>query len=202
MPPPPSDLPIIALTMGDPAGVGPEICLRALADSPLLQECQLRVFGSQEILQRAAESTGLTYHQDDRLIDIPNVNISAVVAGTVTAATGAASYAYIQAAIDAALAKDVAAVVTAPINKEALHMAGFPFPGHTEMFATRSQSDRWCMMQYSDIITCTFVTVHVGYAEVPALLTKERILEVIQLTHESLIRIRGKQPRIVVCGLN
>ena len=76
----------------------------------------------------------------------------------------------------------MAAVVTAPINKEALHAAGIHFPGHTEIFAQRTATTRWCMMQYSEEITCSFVTVHVGYAEVPALLTQARILEVIQLT--------------------
>ena len=88
------------------------------------------------------------------------------------------------------------------VRIERLRDAGIPYPGHTEIFAERSSSDRWCMMQYSEPITCTFVTVHVGYAEVPALLTKERILEVIELTHESLTKIEGKAPHIVVCGLN
>ena len=189
--------------MGDPAGVGPEICLQALADPSLASECQLRVYGHREILDRVAEATGLPFQRDDdRVIDFPNIDVSNVIAGVADATTGAASHVYIQAAIDAALAGDIAAVVTAPINKEALHAAGIPFPGHTEIFASRSSSDRWCMMQYSEAITCTFVTVHVGYAEVPALLTQERILEVIELTHEGLTKIERKPPKIVVCGLN
>ena len=81
-------------------------------------------------------------------------------------------------------------------------MAGIPYPGHTEMFAARSHSERWCMMQYSEILTCTFVTVHVGYAEVVSHLPTERILEVIELSAEGLERIRGQRPRIAVCGLN
>jgi 4-hydroxythreonine-4-phosphate dehydrogenase len=120
----------------------------------------------------------------------------------VNAQTGQASYEYIQRAIDAALDGSVAAVTTAPINKKALHMASIPFPGHTEMFAARAGSTRWCMMQYSKAITCTFVTVHVGYSEVPNLLTKERILEVIELSAENLHRIRQRKPKVVVCGLN
>src|SRR5690606_11890635 len=76
------------------------------------------------------------------------------------------------------------------------------FPGHTEIFASRTNAQRACMMQYSEVITCTFVTVHCGYHEVPGLLTTERIREVIDLTADALIRIRGRKPRLLVCGLN
>jgi 4-phospho-D-threonate 3-dehydrogenase / 4-phospho-D-erythronate 3-dehydrogenase len=93
-------------------------------------------------------------------------------------------------------------VSTAPLNKEAMHAAGINFPGHTEIFAARTNAARSCMMQYSEEITCTFVTVHVGYREVPALLTKERILDVIELTAAALKRLRQRDPQIVVCGLN
>jgi 4-hydroxythreonine-4-phosphate dehydrogenase len=88
------------------------------------------------------------------------------------------------------------------LNKEALNAAGVKFPGHTEIFAHRTGAEHWCMMQYSEEITCTFVTVHCGYAEVPRLLTTKRILEVIELTSDGLRRIRGRSPVIVVCGLN
>jgi 4-hydroxythreonine-4-phosphate dehydrogenase len=105
-------------------------------------------------------------------------------------------------AIDAALAGQVAAVSTAPLNKEAMSLGGIKFPGHTEIFAARTNAARSCMMQYSEEITCTFVTVHVGYAEVPALLTQERILDVIELTAAGLERIRCRKPKLAVCGLN
>jgi 4-hydroxythreonine-4-phosphate dehydrogenase len=116
--------------------------------------------------------------------------------------TGRASYGYIQAAMDAALAGEVAAVSTAPINKEAIHAAGVPFPGHTEMFAARTNAPRSCMMQFSPELTCTFVTVHVGYAEVPGLLTTARVLEVIELTAETMQKLHGRPAKLVVCGLN
>jgi 4-hydroxythreonine-4-phosphate dehydrogenase len=122
--------------------------------------------------------------------------------GTTCAATGNAAFQYVNRAIDDALAGRVDAVTTAPLNKEAMHMAGFHFPGHTEIFAMRTDAARSCMMQYSEEITCSFVTTHCGYAEVPALLTVERILDVIELTAASLLRIRGRAPKIVVCGLN
>ncbi len=205
----------IAITMGDPAGVGPEICLRALADVELNNECQMIVFGDADVLERCASATGLaaprlvlgvndSFESMDAscVIDLQCIDAEHVVIGEVTAASGRASYDYIETAIEAALAGKVDAVTTAPINKEAFRSAGIHYPGHTEIFAERAASDRWCMMQFSPEITCTFVTVHVGYAEVPKLLTIERVLETIELTAESLTVIHGRNPRLVVCGLN
>jgi 4-hydroxythreonine-4-phosphate dehydrogenase len=136
------------------------------------------------------------------IVDLGLISLADFQPGLISAGTGRASYNYFNCAIDAALAHQVSAIVTAPINKEALHLAGIGYPGHTEILATRTHASRVCMMQYSDEITCTFVTVHVGYREVPALLTKERILEVIELTAEALERIRGRRPTLAVCGLN
>jgi 4-phospho-D-threonate 3-dehydrogenase / 4-phospho-D-erythronate 3-dehydrogenase len=130
------------------------------------------------------------------------VDGESVQAGVVSAATGRAGFTYVERAIEAALAGEVAAVSTAPLNKEAMHAAGIEYPGHTEIFADRTKAPRSCMMQYSEEITCTFVTVHVGYRDVPRLLTKERILDVIELTAEGLASLRGRQPKLVVLGLN
>ncbi|MDG1890624.1 MAG: 4-hydroxythreonine-4-phosphate dehydrogenase PdxA [Verrucomicrobiota bacterium] len=209
--------PVIAITMGDPSGVGPEICLKALNNPKLLRVCSPIVFGDVDVLKQCAKRLGLAWtcsvlnqrdpeqlhHVDGpTVLHLPNLEPDGWQPGTANARTGKASFHYIQEAISAALAGEVSAVTTAPINKEALHKAGIPYPGHTEMFAARAGSDRWCMMQYSETITCTFVTVHVGLAEVPQLLNKERILQVIELSAENLYRIRRKKPRLVVCGLN
>jgi len=209
--------PMIGITMGDPAGVGPEICLHALNNSNVFQHCVPVVFGDASVLKQCAESLSLPLPQegitDDDLsklaqqerpclVNVPSLAADSFQTGKVSADTGRASYAYINRAIDAALDHSLAAVTTAPINKEALNKAGVPFPGHTEIFAHRAGSDRWCMMQYSEEITCTFVTVHVGYHEVPQLLTIPRILEVIELSAENLERIRGRKAKVVVCGLN
>jgi 4-phospho-D-threonate 3-dehydrogenase / 4-phospho-D-erythronate 3-dehydrogenase len=195
--------------------VGPEVCLHALNHPEICGECTPVVFGDAAILARVATATGqalnaLTVKRVEDLVDLVHPAVvdlgdgsgGTVVPGTISDQTGRASFLYINAAIDAALAGRVAAVTTAPINKEALHRAGVRYPGHTEIFADRAGSKRWCMMQYSDEITCTFVTVHVGYSEVPALLTEARILEVIELSAEGLQRIRGRKTRVVVCGLN
>jgi 4-hydroxythreonine-4-phosphate dehydrogenase len=210
--------PIIALTMGDPAGVGPEVCLHLITRQSISEICTPVIFGDALILKRVAALTNLPFDADilkpaewrtkrrklDRpaVLDLPAVNADRVTPGEIGAHTGAAAFAYVEASIEAALAGEIAGVATGPLNKEALHMAGIDFPGHTEIFASRTHAPRWCMMQYSDEITCTFVTVHVGYSEVPALLTQERILDVIELTATALQRIRGYAPKIVVCGLN
>lgn len=211
-------LPRIAVTMGDPAGVGPEVCLRALAEPSLREVCLPIVFGDAEVLQRCAAQAGLPAPERilsdtqwpaaeseldaPAVLDLRLIQADRVTPGVVDAETGRASYGYIEAAIDAALAGHVAAVTTGPISKEAIHLAGVPFPGHTEIFAMRTNAARYCMMQYSPEITCTFVTTHVGYAEVPGLLSVNRILEVIELTADALRRLHGREPRLVVCGLN
>ncbi len=210
--------PRIAITMGDPAGVGPEICLRLLADPAITGLCTPVVFGDAAVLRACAEKTGLPFIApvlavadwagSFSKVDAPCVLDLRVIApgafspGTISAETGCAAFSCVNRALDAALAGEVAAITTAPLNKEAMHMAGIDFPGHTEIFASRTNAPRWCMMQYSKEITCTFATVHAGYAEVPALLTVERILDVIELTAAALLRIRGRAPKIAVLGLN
>lgn len=214
--------PIIALTMGDPAGVGPELVLRALANAELRTECRLAVFGDMSVLELCAEVTGLPATQCETIspermlagefdsnsdlplvVDHRRIDLSRFERCRVSAECGQASFDYIQSSIDAALAGRVAAVTTAPINKEATHAAGISYPGHTEMFAERAAiSPRWCMMQYSSEVTCTFVTVHVGYSEVPGLLSQQSILDTIELTAEAIHRIHGKPGHIAVCGLN
>jgi len=194
--------PRIAVTMGDPGGVGPEICLQLLQNADVASICTPVIFGDLGILRRVAEKLAWPMPAESAVVDLRAMDASSVQPGVCDARTGAAGFAYVNAAIDAALAGEVAAVSTAPLNKEALAAAGVKFPGHTEIFAARTDSKRWCMMQYSEEITCTFVTVHVGYAEVPRLLTTARILEVIELSAEGLQRIRGRAPMITVCGLN
>jgi 4-hydroxythreonine-4-phosphate dehydrogenase len=211
-------LPRIAVTMGDPAGVGPEICLRLLADESIAHECVPVIFGDASVLRRVAQTLGMPFASPvitrkqwgkaggraafPLVLDFENIDAANLNPGQVDARCGEAAFQYITAAINAGLDETINAVTTAPINKEALHAAGHKFPGHTEIFAERMGAERSCMMQYSEIITCTFVTVHVGYAEVPSLLTQERILDVVELTAEALRRIRGKEPKLLVCGLN
>ncbi|MCD6049274.1 MAG: 4-hydroxythreonine-4-phosphate dehydrogenase [Verrucomicrobia bacterium] len=213
-----SQLPCIAVTMGDPAGVGPEICLRLLAEASMAEVCVPVVFGDAEVLRRVAKVTGLPFDapviqvadwaEASKRVSVPSVldlrqmKAEEVVPGKLSAVCGEAAYQYVSRAIDAALACQVQGVATAPLNKEAMHLAGHKYPGHTEIFAERMGAERSCMMQYSEEITCSFVTVHCGYHEVPKLITTARILEVIELTASALRRIRGREPKLLVCGLN
>lgn len=204
--------PRIAVTMGDPAGVGPEICLRLLREESITARCTPVIFGDAGVLRRVAERTGLpapaaifrSLSESDRpgVLEITALARDAFEPATVSAVAGRAGYEYIDAAIAAAMDAEVSAITTAPINKEALHSAGIDFPGHTEILARKTSSDFACMMQYSDEITCTFVTTHVGYREVPALLSEDLIFVVIVETAHALKRIRGREPKILVCGLN
>ncbi|NLE39069.1 MAG: 4-hydroxythreonine-4-phosphate dehydrogenase PdxA [Pirellulaceae bacterium] len=206
--------------MGDPAGVGPELCVRLLAEPRVLARCVPVVFGDSAVMRRAAEAGGLAWPSgvDIRpaaesldglraverpcILDFHAVDAAAVVPGKVNAACGRAAFDYIEAAIGAALARDVGGVVTAPIHKEALRAAGVPFPGHTEILADRTGTENFCMMLTSEKITVSLVTTHVGLCDVPGQLTAERIGRVIDLTAEAMRRIRGRQPRLIVCALN
>ena len=205
-------LPRIAVTTGDPAGIGPEVCLKLLANPEVLEICQPIIFGDASVLNKAAEECGLprpekvVHRLEDAteacVLDFKQITANDYMTGCINAATGHAGYHYVIEAIDAALAKNVDAVTTGPLNKEALRTAGVPFPGHTEIFADRTQSERACMLQYSEEVRCVFVTTHVGYAEVPHLLSQERIIDVIELASEAMERIRKKKPRLLCCGLN
>ncbi|HVZ65857.1 MAG TPA: 4-hydroxythreonine-4-phosphate dehydrogenase PdxA [Lacunisphaera sp.] len=202
----------IAITMGDPAGIGPEICLRLLNEAAIAAECVPIVFGDASVLQRVAQRLNLPFITPvvsalesaaaPAVLDLQCIAADAVTPGRVDARCGNAAFRYVLAAIEAGLAGRVDAVATAPLNKEALHAAGHKYPGHTEIFAERMKAERSCMMLTSPELTCSFATVHVGYHEVPALLSVRRVLDVIELTAAAMQRLRGRAPRLAVCGLN
>jgi 4-hydroxythreonine-4-phosphate dehydrogenase len=210
--------PIIAVTMGDPAGVGPEICLQLLANEEVRAIATPVVFGDARLLARCARQTGLPAPKrilseidwaeqcasidEPAVLDLFGFDAEDFMPGKVSAKTGAAGYRYVEKSIAAALAGQVAAVATAPLNKEALHAAGITYPGHTEMFAEKMAAERSCMTFFSAEMICSLVTVHIGYQDVVPALTTARILDVIELTDEAVRRVRGKAPKIAVCGLN
>jgi len=212
------DLPRVAVTMGDPAGIGPEVCLHMLSHPTVNAECVPIVFGDADVMRRVAATCNLplsaqvmTSHQwqmhragiqGPTILDLAAIDGTTVVPGRITAETGRASFRYVEESIRAALAGEVDAVSTGPINKEALHMAGYRYPGHTEIFAEKTGAARSCMMLTSAEITCSFVTTHIAYRDVPQRLSTARILEAIELTDDALRRLHGRPPRLTVCGLN
>lgn len=209
--------PIIGITMGDPAGIGPELCARAVAEREILDICVPVIFGSATVLDQLRERglvvpamkhvTPEEWHHggpvsEPLLVDVWRSNTAPITPGKVDPLCGKMAFEFITSAIDAARTNKIAAVVTAPINKEALHAAGINFPGHTEIFTQLTGAARTCMMQWSDQLVVTMVTTHIGYAQVPERLSVSRVLDVITLTAEAMRWMLAREPRIGVCALN
>jgi len=222
-----SSRPILGLTMGDPAGIGPEICLRAMRDAAVLKSCVPVLFGDAGVVRRLclssfgnsagasrakgedefpvvtlAEFNASAAPTTSLIVDCAAIDAATVEPGKISAACGRAGYVYIEQAIRAALAKRIDGVVTAPINKEALQLSGVAYPGHTEIFTALTGAQRSCMMLYSDVLTVSMATTHIGYRDVPGKLSIARVLDVIELTAEAMGWMLGRAPRIGVCGLN
>ena len=203
----------IAITSGDPAGVGPELSLKICAANRS-KDRQLLLYGDAQIFERVANKLNLPLPRietelpsilssnESAILDFGSEGLESLQPGIVNAATGKAAFHYIDQAIQDAMRGSVDAIVTAPIHKEALHQARVPYPGHTEMLADKTNADRHLMMLTSNEITCSLVTAHVGLDEVSELLSIEKIVEAIELSNEAMKRMRGREVRIIVCGLN
>ena len=208
--------PIIALTMGDPAGIGPELCLRMLVDKDIRTYAIPVIFGPADLFRRVAPLIGLPFPKrvirfaewrntpvkEPALLDIPCDDMASIAPGRLSAGAGAAAYRCVETAIQEAMAGRVNAIVTAPLNKESLHLAGVPHPGHTEILAALTQVQKPCMMLSSEAITTSLATTHTSLASVPGKLTTEGILNTIRLTSDALDRLRRKTTKLVVCALN
>jgi 4-hydroxythreonine-4-phosphate dehydrogenase len=210
--------PVLGLTLGDPAGIGPEICLRALREPAVRKICTPVLFGDATVLKRVAQAIGIPSAKcltvsvselakipricQPLIVDCAAIDAAKIKPGKISAACGRASYRYIERAIQAALAGKIDGVVTAPIHKESLNLSGVKYPGHTEIFTALTQAKRSCMMLYSDKLTVSMVTTHIGYHKVPGKLSVERVLNVIELTAQAMKQILRREPRLGVCGLN
>jgi 4-hydroxythreonine-4-phosphate dehydrogenase len=190
----------VAVTLGDPAGIGPEIVAAALAalSEPLLR--RIRVCGDAEVLERAARAMG---------VEFPTVDISGfapptrVEPGKPSDVGGAAQIAWLEDAVARALRGEVAGIVTAPISKTWARRAGFAFPGHTELLAERFGAKEFAMMFAGPRLRVALVTVHLPLAEVAATLDVARIVSVARLLAATLNRDFGlAAPRIGIVGLN
>jgi 4-hydroxythreonine-4-phosphate dehydrogenase len=202
--------------MGDPAGIGPEIVLKVLHDSEVYRRCRPVVIGDRRILERAAvwvdtqeefklvsEPAKGSYDPGAiTLIDLHNAAPEDCPVGEVRAAAGKAAVAYVERACDLALAGQVDAIVTAPLNKAAINLAGFPYPGHTELLKACTQADRVTMLLIGPKLRVVHVSTHVSLAQAIKLVKKERIEQVITLAHEACRALGISQPRIAVAGLN
>ena len=210
-------LPRIALTSGDPSGVGPEICLKTAHHSAVLEKCVPVLFGDLDVFQSVGRKLQLPVPQEvfgleqwnelvhvskPAVFDFSSVATSDFQIGRVNAQTGKASFAYFTKAISMAMEGKVDGIVTGPIHKKAIHAAGHAYPGHTEILAEKTGTENYCMMLTSEEISCSFVTTHVGLREVPDLIQLDNVLNCIRLTNDALQKIRGTSVKLVCCGLN
>jgi 4-hydroxythreonine-4-phosphate dehydrogenase len=214
--------------MGDVAGISPEIVARACQSSTVRDCCRPIVVGDARILERALRLVGSAalvrsvdspeMSDDEAGVDCWNplapktaANLADIVPGVLSAQAGRAAYEWLVAATNAALGQEIDAIVTAPLNKVALHMAGVEHPGHTEILAECCGVPHYAMMLFVPPgeavhsphgLGVAHVTLHTSVASVPGLLTTERVAEKIALVHNFLCRIGIAHPRIGICALN
>ncbi len=208
--------PLLAITMGDPAGCGPEVIAKAIAFSDAHSHARLVCIGDSRVMHRAVELVNADLEiasvsnldnaifESDRLnvLDLANVDLGLLQIGKIQAHAGQVAFEYITRAIDLALKGEIDGVVTAPINKESLHLAGHKYGGHTQIFADRTKTTDVTMMLASGQFRVTHVTTHVSLRRAIGLCTFDRILRVIHLTNDGLNRMGIRTPHIAVAGLN
>lgn len=208
--------PLLAVTMGDPAGIGPEVIVQALARRRARQGARFLIIGDERVLRRAAERVGrplraqpvssvLEARGSARrvcLFDLANADPDAIPMGAVSADAGQAALESIETAVELARGRGVSGIVTAPISKEAIRLAGSPYPGHTEMLAALCGVREVAMMLVHGPLRVAHVTTHVSVREACELITRQRVESVIRLTDEALRGMGLPHPRIAVGGLN
>jgi 4-hydroxythreonine-4-phosphate dehydrogenase len=209
--------PLIAITMGDPAGIGPEIIVKALGERTVFAQCRPLVVGDEAIVSctirwlkasitiKRIEEPGQGVFKPGilNLISLTDLPPQEVPLGTPQKKGGEAAYRYIEKGVELAQAGIVDALVTAPISKEALNAAGYPFPGHTELLAHMTGSEDQVMMLAGPQLRVTLVTTHLPLRAVPGALSRERIKRTIEITSQWLKEYWGmKSPRLAVAGLN
>lgn len=205
----------IALTLGDPAGIGPEIVAKAFAQDGFAERHRAMVVGNENVLRRAVDLVGAetrikTIEDPDEALYEPGImNVVEVgelpddlAFGKLDARAGAAAYAYLERATTLALKGRVGAICTAPLNKEALHLAGLKYPGHTEILANLTDTKDYAMMLVAPDLRVIHISTHVALSEAIERATPERELTVIRLARDAMLRIGIEEPRIAVAGLN
>jgi 4-hydroxythreonine-4-phosphate dehydrogenase len=209
--------PIIAITMGDPCGIGPEIIVRSLMSSKVSDSCTPLVLGDRKVMERAIALVGsdhelITLSGDELPESAPAGKIylkelsllghSDMVYGSPARESGDAVYRYITHAASLCMNGSVAAMATAPINKAAMNLAAHIYPGHTELLAELTGAKEFVMMLAGERLKVALVTIHEALSEVPRLITFEKVLSTIMTTHRDVVRFFCRNPRIAVLSLN
>ena len=209
--------PVIGITAGDPAGIGPEIILSALNDARLYHICKPLVVGDIGVFAAAKKCIGSAinlkpvFRPSEGSYNPGNIDILSLSGlafdetswGNPTVQTGKAMIEYVIAATDMAISGEIAAVVTCPINKKAMNMAGFHYNGHTELIAERTGTKDFVMMLAGNRLRVSLVTIHMPLSGVPGSISTENILKTIRITGKGLYERFGiDSPLIAVAGLN
>lgn len=211
-----SQRPTIAVTMGDPAGVGPEIALKAALEPHVRDKCRPVIVGSLSVLEAVAAALDIPCRLEPfssseplggeplpvEVVDLANCRPGEFEMGRVSPLCGRAAADYVEKAVEMALHGLAAAVVTAPVHKESLNLAGLDVPGHTELLAKLTGARECAMMLVAGSLRVSHVTTHVALKDVPAGITADRVHSVIRLTHGALVAMGVVSPRIAVAGLN
>ncbi len=211
-----SERPIVAVTMGDPAGVGPEVALKALAREEAWDCCRPLIVGDARVMVKTMALLGASLrlhpitdaadaHFDPAapdVLDLGNADPAVLLPGKVSAIAGRASVEYVEKAVELAQAGQADAIATGPINKAALKAAGIPYIGHTELLAALTGEERVTTMLATPGLRVVHVTRHMPLAEVARHITCERVLETIRLTNVGLKQMAIESPRLAVAALN
>lgn len=208
--------PIIAITMGDPASIGPEIAVKALEKKGLYDICRPLVVGDVGVFRQIVErlSLGVKIHPIEKVtdaafqpgeidvLDLHNVDLDKLVFGEVSPMAGNAAFEAVKKVIELAMAKEVDATVTGPINKKSINEAGHHFAGHTEIYAHYTGTSKYGMLLVEDNLKVIHVSTHVSLRQACDLVKKDRVLAVIELLQNGLKQLGETNLRIGVAGLN
>jgi 4-hydroxythreonine-4-phosphate dehydrogenase len=207
------EFPTIAVSIGDPAGIGPEVTVKALADESLFSSARWILVGEEWIIAELGQQFDFGAFQVARTIDELDIEAKCTVFspgmldrkertfGQISAACGRAGLEYVRLATELCRSGRADAIVTAPLNKEAVVLTGQSFCGHTEFIAELCGADESRMLLVNDRLCVVHVTTHISLAEA-AQIDARRIETTIELAEDAYQRLRGKKPRIAVCGLN
>jgi 4-hydroxythreonine-4-phosphate dehydrogenase len=208
--------PLIAITMGDPSGIGPEIIVKSLLEKTIYDRCRPLVFGDSRVMNKALEicksslvinsikeikDASFEYGTID-VFDLQNVDIENFEYGKVSANAGNAAFEAIRTVISMAMDGKVDATVTAPINKESINLAGHHFSGHTEIYAHFTDTKKYAMLLADDTLRVIHATTHVPLRQACDIISEERIQDVIMLLHNACVQFGIEKPKIGVAGLN
>ncbi len=211
-----SQRPLLAITMGDPGGIGPEVCAKALAVEEVHALCRPLVVGDAAVVEDAIRFCGLgrgvravdqpaegRYERGTiDVLDLHNMPLERLRYGQVTPEQGRASFEYVVRAIELAKRRAVDATVTGPISKAAINAAGFRYAGHTEIFGEKTGSPDYALMLVDGGFRVVHVSTHVSLRQACDAVRKERVLKVIELAHDAVRRLAGGRARLAVAGLN